>query len=621
MRASAQLKLAGSDSWEPVIDTAFIFDGTRSAGADLGSFLGYAGGGQTPGETALKNYPATSNQTIAVFTAQLTDTGSGSLCATYPNAQDIVIGIDGLINIGEPTHFAGAQPTINTALGSWQNTLSILYTGYDLVAATQDCNGATRRALASDYASLFTSSSIPANTPIKHVFRRGDASATSKLFLQLLGIPSAKRTYCNGTDSQDLDPIRRQADANDQVAEFDGTLGLVLSVLVPTFSNNLTDLYLGADGTKPSAFGKFLGGQSPACAAGPSSTDISTAGPGVAATTYAGLAAPVPATLTNTPRCDCRFPVPSNFADPTSADAKRFNWNVKLGIGCQGAQASTSPAWNVLNGDDGTRENTPAGWGTRVSTTLAPLPTAQRCCNVGSPLTFRREDPRLLNLFLRDPATGNLKPSNTAPALAFYRLATTNKGLSNVGKTFTSRCVQTIASDLQLSCLVTGVPGQIDSIGYGALPVYKDVTSAGLAQPTAFNLNTDPIANSFATIRDRSYGFSRYVFISSLLGFSSLGESATADTHSLSTFDYIGSVASGTTGTLVQQQVDAQFNLAKALYADSRRPDSSNAAVEKYGFLALNPGVDPYAVPCSLDANDPTVATKIALNNSTYFLK
>jgi hypothetical protein len=620
MKASAQVvSLAGSDSWEPVIRLGFLTDPTRAPGADIASFLAYSGGGQTPGETALKT--ASTNQVIAVFTQQLTDSGTGSVCATNPGAQDIVIGVDGILNVANASHFSG-NPQVSSALGGSSptaNVISILYTGFDFsnAGAGNDCNGNTRRALLSNYASVFSGSSIPANTPIKHLYRRGDASATSKSFLQLLGIPTANQKYCNGTDSQDLDPIRRQVGTAEQVAEFDGTLGVVLPIVIPTFSNLATDLYTGANGTSPAAFGKFAGGPSPSCASGPSSTDPSSAGAGSAAGPYAGLASPAPATLPNTPRCDCRYPVPANFADPNSSDAKRFNWNVKLGIGCQSAQASASPAWNVLNGDDGTRENTPAAWGTRINTTLSPLPAAQRCCNVGTPAGFRREDPRLLNLFLRDPATGALRPSATAPVYAFYRLATTDKGLSAVGKTgFVSRCQQSIASDLQVSCLVTSVPGDVDSLGVGALPVFKDAAANGLPVPTPLNLNSDPTGSNFASIRNRSYQLSRYVMLSSLKGFNALGESATAHTGNPASYNY--DHAAGAT----QGQVDAQWNLAKALFTDSRRSDRSNAAVERFGFLALAAGTDPYAVACTDDANSPSAPhVTPALDTSTYFGK
>ncbi|MFT3926615.1 MAG: hypothetical protein QM778_28985 [Myxococcales bacterium] len=614
LAADAQLlRLAGSDSWEPVVRPAFLADPALSANADLGSFLDYAGGGQTPGETALKS--TTSNQVIAFFTAQLGD----SLCGTYPNAQDIVLAIDGILNVGHPNRFPEGNPTIGTNYGTWQNALSLLYAGYDLRDQTQDCNSAARRALAADYGSLFASSSVPANTQIRHIYRRGEASATAKLFIALLGIPGTNQKWCNGTDAQDLDPIRRYADANDQVAEADGTLGLVLPIVVPTFSNNLPDLYTGANGTSTAAFGKFSGAQGQACSGGPSSIDPSSASLGVPASAYAGLAAGAPATLSNLTRCDCRYPVPAHFENPNSPEARRFNWNVKFGSGCQVPQASTAPAFGVLNGDDGTRDNTPIAWGAKTNTAFNGLPTASRCCNVGVPAAFRRQDPRVHNLFLRDPATGNIKPSATAPALAFYRLATTNRGLSNVGnRPFTTRCTQTLASDLQVACLTTAVPNDLNSIGFGALPVYKDTVAAGVTQPRVFSLNNDPIASDYATIRDRSYALSRYVFVSSLKGFNSLGESAESRTGSSSVYTYQGAPLSGT--ITPQQQVDAQWNLVKAIYTDSRRPDRANAAVEKRGFLALAPGVDPYAVTCSNDANSPS-APKISLDNATYFAK
>jgi hypothetical protein len=68
--------------------------------------------------------------------------------------------------------------------------------------------------------------------------------------------------------------------------------------------------------------------------------------------------------------------------------------------------------------------------------------------------------------------------------------------------------------------------------------------------------------------------------------------------------------------------VDAQWNLAKALFTDSRRSDRANSAVERFGFLALAAGTDPYAVACADDANSPSAPhVTPALDTSTYFGK
>ena len=148
----------------------------------------------------------------------------------------------------------------------------------------------------------------------------------------------------------------------------------------------------------------------------------------------------------NTPRCDCRYPVPNDFADPASADAQKFSWNVKFGAGCQGTK-TTAGRWGVLkNGDDGTRDNTPASWKTRIATTYPypglpsyltsasytsqvslPPDSVSRCCRVvTSPSAqFRREDPRLMNLWVRDPTNGSLLPGRVNPLPATTALART----------------------------------------------------------------------------------------------------------------------------------------------------------------------------------------------------
>jgi hypothetical protein len=67
------------------------------------------------------------------------------------------------------------------------------------------------------------------SSPARHLYRGSDAGATS-LRIEL-GLGSTP--FCNGTDKQDNDPIRRSCDDKDEVCEKDGTLGLVLPIVVP----------------------------------------------------------------------------------------------------------------------------------------------------------------------------------------------------------------------------------------------------------------------------------------------------------------------------------------------------------------------------------------------------
>jgi cysteine-rich repeat protein len=81
------------------------------------------------------------------------------------------------------------------------------------------CNSDLRRALVANYTNLFPAGCTNTNcTEVRHVFRRDDLSGTTDTFLTLLGLPQATgRTFCNGLELEDLDPIRRKCDSTEQV--------------------------------------------------------------------------------------------------------------------------------------------------------------------------------------------------------------------------------------------------------------------------------------------------------------------------------------------------------------------------------------------------------------------
>jgi cysteine-rich repeat protein len=81
------------------------------------------------------------------------------------------------------------------------------------------CNSDLRRELVSTWGNLFQGGcGDPECTELRHAFRRDDASGTTDTFLTLLGLPAAtSRTFCNGFEVEDLDPVRRPCDANEQV--------------------------------------------------------------------------------------------------------------------------------------------------------------------------------------------------------------------------------------------------------------------------------------------------------------------------------------------------------------------------------------------------------------------
>ncbi len=86
------------------------------------------------------------------------------------------------------------------------------------IANADRCNSDLRRELVSVWGNVFQGGCAdPECAELRHAFRRDDASGTTDTFLTLLGLPAAtSRTFCNGFEVEDLDPIRRACDVNEQ---------------------------------------------------------------------------------------------------------------------------------------------------------------------------------------------------------------------------------------------------------------------------------------------------------------------------------------------------------------------------------------------------------------------
>src|SRR5262249_12663649 len=142
----------------------------------------------------------------------------------------------------------------------------------------------------------------------------------------------------------------------------------------------------GAAGSAPfSKLKPALGtscGSAPPSVTDPSGTRVSPCGGNVVFNLPAGCS------FRNSLRCDCRFPIPSDYANavltgtttPCNLGGAPFvpnvdyNWNRRAG-GCPAVVDGAAPsAWNLLNGDNGSQENSPGTWGTRAVKSLAGVP-------------------------------------------------------------------------------------------------------------------------------------------------------------------------------------------------------------------------------------------------------
>lgn len=214
--ASAQtIALKGSDTLEKVTKQLLA-----NPACNPGNAIEYAGGGSGTGEAAMVN----NQQQIAPMSRALVACGSAG-----STAENLAIGYDSII-------LATNSASACTGPGAtWPQTLRTLFAGADGSGSTAACGDAARLNLANNFNGAMTTCSAGGCTKIWHLFRRGDASGTTDAFKTILEQNSAKITaFCNGTETQDKDPIRRTCRPEEEVCQGDGTLGLLLPIVVTT---------------------------------------------------------------------------------------------------------------------------------------------------------------------------------------------------------------------------------------------------------------------------------------------------------------------------------------------------------------------------------------------------
>ena len=111
--------------------------------------------------------------------------------------------------------------------------LSVLWTGIDKFN-DKDCDSDLRRYLADHWNEEFLhhlSCETSVCDDIHHLFRPEDSADIVTTFLDRIGVTlPAGEAFCNGSELEDGDPIRRPCTPSEQVCGLDGTLGLVLPV-------------------------------------------------------------------------------------------------------------------------------------------------------------------------------------------------------------------------------------------------------------------------------------------------------------------------------------------------------------------------------------------------------
>jgi hypothetical protein len=262
--ASAQLALNGSDT---------LFDFTKQLMTQCGTDpakISYLGGGSGLGESNMTN----GSQQIAPMSRTLSGsanilTGQSQGCKVALDAIGILADNNEPNNCNTAVYSAHMQvdPASNGVPGfddgkgtascvdcvdgdndgtvdeyvftDWREVLRIVYGGQTehrvvpsacteatiarTAIGTQACNSDVRNTLVNNWEHLFQEGSgcngtdPDACTQLRHAFRRDDASGTTDLFLETIGLPKISTTvtsgtskpFCNGAEQEDEDPIRR----------------------------------------------------------------------------------------------------------------------------------------------------------------------------------------------------------------------------------------------------------------------------------------------------------------------------------------------------------------------------------------------------------------------------
>lgn len=258
--AAPEAGMHGSDTLEHM--TKSIITVCEAAGRLTTGQLVYAGGGSSLGAKDMANL----TQDIAPMSRWLK---SSDFCRSRgelaPTAEGRVVGLDGIAVMtdmdgttecagdfveyrpsmcfgvydgnddGQVTCRAGectgSGASTQYCFQDWKDALRIIYSGMTKSAgssiANQDCNSDVRHSLANNWSAMFegTETCVSAACQrLQRVFRRGDLSGTTDTFLSLLDLPSfrsgdqkAVKPFCNGSDTEDLDPVRVRCANNEQV--------------------------------------------------------------------------------------------------------------------------------------------------------------------------------------------------------------------------------------------------------------------------------------------------------------------------------------------------------------------------------------------------------------------
>ncbi|MET0594680.1 MAG: hypothetical protein ABW133_18410, partial [Polyangiaceae bacterium] len=204
----------------------------------------YFPGSSSTAESAL----LASTQLIAPMSRPLGTSICSASAAQLSQASGAAVAIDGVVVTGASATAGtcgGMRSSGSIAVGAdtytlanWRDALRVLYAGIGHDGVT-DCNSAVRRAIADTWSSVFQGTCTGGSCSSVHrLWRAGDRSDTASVMLSLLALPSLSANpavFCNGTELEDKDPIRRPCSNDEQVCSKAGDLGLVVPIVSTDF--------------------------------------------------------------------------------------------------------------------------------------------------------------------------------------------------------------------------------------------------------------------------------------------------------------------------------------------------------------------------------------------------
>lgn len=226
--ATAAFKYVGSDSLEAVMQRLIV--GNRGVCGNIR----YSGAGSLAGEKALL---ADLQQTVPMSSAL----DHSDVCALFPNAKQVVLGIDRLLvsrnNAGDAscdTEFVQDVPGYDPPRGpAWAEALQLVYGGVDGSGQREACEHPLRADLIRNWSQLWGDSCASGDCKeLRFAFRRGDFSGSTKVFRKIIGIDA----FCNGGEFEDEDPLRTDCFDSPDVDycdhDKDSSLGVVQAVVL-----------------------------------------------------------------------------------------------------------------------------------------------------------------------------------------------------------------------------------------------------------------------------------------------------------------------------------------------------------------------------------------------------